>query len=84
MLAHLEVNMRNRRRPNVTWALERISCVFQEHHCLTPNEPILAPAEAHGWGEDVLNVWLPRLIKINWEDVSLLPRFSLRAACKLH
>ncbi|KAG1738427.1 uncharacterized protein EDB91DRAFT_1249341 [Suillus paluster] len=64
--AHMEANMRNRRPSvqGVTWAHERISCVFKEHHCLNPDEPIPAPAEAHGWGEDILNGWLPRRLEI--------------------
>ncbi|OAX38200.1 hypothetical protein K503DRAFT_691971 [Rhizopogon vinicolor AM-OR11-026] len=71
---HIDVNMRNRRQnvQNVTWALERISCVFQEHHCLIPDEHMPAPAEAHGWGEDVLNGWLPRRLKIDHEADGLI------------
>lgn len=69
---HIEVNVRNRPHnvQNVAWALERISCVFQEHHCLGPDEPMHAPAKAHEWGEDVLNVWLPRRLKIEHKAVS--------------
>lgn len=71
--AHMEANMPNRRPSvqGVTWAHERISCVFKEHHCLVPDEPISAPAEAHGWGEDILNVWLPRRLEIKHGTDSL-------------
>ncbi|KAG2132978.1 hypothetical protein DEU56DRAFT_739187 [Suillus clintonianus] len=66
MQAHIDANMPNR-RPSIhgmTLAHERISCVFKEHHCLIPDEPISAPVEAHGWGEDILNAWLPRRLEI--------------------
>jgi hypothetical protein len=75
---HIEVNMRNRQQnvQNVAWAVERISCVFQEHHCLISDEPMPAPAEVHGWGEDVLNVWLPPRLKIEHEAVGFFPPFG--------
>lgn len=83
--AHMEANMPNRRPSlqGVTWAHERISCVFKEHHCLVPDEPISAPAEAHGWGEDILNVWLPRRLEIKHGTVSF-PEFGLVRSIKNH
>jgi len=83
---HIEVNVRNRRPTvrGVTWAHERISCVFKEHHCLIPDEPIHAPAEAHGWGEDVLNVWLPRRLEIDHEAVSFFCVRPMRSMLRLN
>ncbi|KAF9223345.1 hypothetical protein BS17DRAFT_796036 [Gyrodon lividus] len=40
---------------------ERLSCRLEEHHCLSFNEPLLAPPCPSGLGgEDVFNAWLPR------------------------
>ncbi|KAF9238529.1 hypothetical protein BU15DRAFT_88368 [Melanogaster broomeanus] len=39
---------------------ERLSCRFEEHHCLSFDEPLLAPPCPGSEGEDVFNAWLPR------------------------
>jgi len=39
---------------------ERISCSFEEHHCLSFGEPLVAPARRDGIGEDIFNAWFPQ------------------------
>lgn len=45
---------------SVHLAQERISCSFEEHHCLSFSEPLVAPPRHDGLGEDIFNAWLPR------------------------
>ncbi|KAH7920230.1 hypothetical protein BV22DRAFT_1040065 [Leucogyrophana mollusca] len=63
--AHLNVLV-NPRGPtqNVPLYHERLACRFEEHHCLSPDEPLTAPSDAKGWGEDILSAWLPRFLKV--------------------
>ncbi|KAI6039866.1 hypothetical protein EDC04DRAFT_2567997 [Pisolithus marmoratus] len=42
----------------------RMSCRLEEHHCLRFSEPLVAPRCPNGFGEDVLNAWLPRNTRI--------------------
>ncbi|KAH7911693.1 hypothetical protein BJ138DRAFT_1113010 [Hygrophoropsis aurantiaca] len=51
--------------PHVPVYHERLTCQLEEHHCLSPYEPLIAPSDQDGWGEDILNAWLPRLLNIN-------------------
>ena len=46
---------------------------LQEHHCFRPNEPLGRGEDAEGWGDGILNAWLPQGIDIQHEEV----RFSL-------
>jgi hypothetical protein len=39
---------------------DRISLEFQEHHCLRPDEPLIAGTDETGSGDDILNAWFPR------------------------
>ncbi|KAF7977139.1 hypothetical protein HWV62_4543 [Athelia sp. TMB] len=39
---------------------DRISLEIQEHHCLSPDEPLSAGTDATGFGDDILNAYLPR------------------------
>ena len=51
---------------------ERLACHFEEHHCLRFSEPLLAPACLTGFGgEDVLNAWLPRDLRVVRKAVSI-------------
>ncbi|KAF8442276.1 hypothetical protein L210DRAFT_3477944 [Boletus edulis BED1] len=55
----------DQRRPaaSVPLVQERISCCFEEHHCLSFSEPLIAPPRHDGLGEDVFNAWLPQDFK---------------------
>ncbi|KAF8552044.1 hypothetical protein OG21DRAFT_1511976 [Imleria badia] len=61
MVAHLSAVV-DRRRPaaSVPFVQERISCAFEEHHCLSFSEPLVAPPRRDGLGEDIFNAWLPQ------------------------
>ncbi|KIJ62839.1 hypothetical protein HYDPIDRAFT_93726 [Hydnomerulius pinastri MD-312] len=60
--AHIHAVMDQRIHPtSVPLVQERLSCRFEEHHCLPFNEPLVAPlCPGELSGEDVLNAWLPR------------------------
>jgi len=51
---------------------ERMACRFEEHHCLRFNEPLVAPACPTCFGgEDILNAWLPRDLRVVRKAVSM-------------
>ncbi|KAF8840207.1 hypothetical protein BDN67DRAFT_968916 [Paxillus ammoniavirescens] len=62
MNAHIAAVMNERIPPtSVPLVQERLSCRFEEHHCLMFNEPLLAPpCPSELGGEDIFNAWLPR------------------------
>jgi hypothetical protein len=37
---------------------------FQEHHCLYPDERMVPGTDETGWGDDILNAWLPRNVTV--------------------
>jgi hypothetical protein len=87
MLAHLNPAM-DQRIPasRVPLIQERISCSFEEHHCLSFSEPLLAPLRREGLGEDIFNAWFPQDLEFTRRTVrkiytlsfnqSLFPRGS--------
>ncbi|KAH7884774.1 hypothetical protein F5I97DRAFT_1500273 [Phlebopus sp. FC_14] len=64
---HMNAIMDPRLPPmSVPLVQERIACRFEEHHCLTSNDPLVAPPCPSGLsGEDILNAWLPRDLRIS-------------------
>ncbi|KAI6133465.1 hypothetical protein EDD17DRAFT_1472565 [Pisolithus thermaeus] len=64
--AHINAPLDYRIPPNsVQMVQERLSCRFEEHHCLRFSEPLIAPPCPGGsGGEDILNAWLPRNTRI--------------------
>ena len=46
--------------------------MFEEHHCLSFSEPLLAPPRHDGLGEDILTAWLPHDLQFSRRPV----RFS--------
>ncbi|KAI6122237.1 hypothetical protein EDD16DRAFT_1477829 [Pisolithus croceorrhizus] len=63
---HINATLDHRIHPNsVQMVQERVSCRFEEHHCLRFSEPLVAPLCPSGsGGEDILNAWLPRNTRI--------------------
>lgn len=58
---------------NVPLIQERLSCRFEEHHCLRFSEPLVAPPCRSGLdGEDVFNAWLPQNMQFTRQTVSNL------------
>lgn len=43
---------------------------LREHHCLNPDQPVLAGTDAAG-GDDILSAWLPRGIVVKSLEVSI-------------
>lgn len=64
--AHINATLDYSIQPSsVQMVQERVSCRFEEHHCLRFSEPLVAPPCPSGFGgEDVLNAWLPRNTRI--------------------
>ena len=77
MLAHLNPAT-DQRIPasRVPLMQERMSCSFEEHHCLSFSEPLIAPLRRDGLGEDIFNAWLPRDLEFT--------RRTVRKAYTLH
>ncbi|KAL4062895.1 hypothetical protein J3A83DRAFT_1498675 [Scleroderma citrinum] len=49
----------------VQMSQERLACRFEEHHCLRFSKPLIAPAcPTCVGGEDILNAWLPRDLRV--------------------
>ncbi|KAH0833351.1 hypothetical protein J3R83DRAFT_12422 [Lanmaoa asiatica] len=73
MFAHLNAAM-DQRIPatSVPLVQEKISCSFEEHHCLSFSEPLLAPPRRDGFGEDIFNAWLPRDLEFTRRTVSMV------------
>lgn len=55
---------------------------FHEHHCLTPDLPLL-PGDDKNGGDDILNAWLPRGFTIKHLEVSTISFGSQSGATML-
>lgn len=54
---------------SVGMSLDRVQFELQEHHCLTTDEPLAAGTDASGYGDDILNAYLPQ--GANYSDVEV-------------
>ena len=44
---------------SVGMSLDRVQFEFREHHCIYPDEPLIAGTDESGYGDDILNAFLP-------------------------
>lgn len=49
---------------------DRLSLEIQEHHCLSPDEPLNAGTDTTGLGDNILNAFLPQGTTVTHVQVS--------------
>lgn len=58
---------------SVGMSLDRVQFKFQEHHCLAPDQPLIPGTDASGYGDDILNAFLPD--DVDYKDVEVCSTF---------
>lgn len=61
---------------SVALSQDRISLEIQEHHCLSPDEPLNTGTDATGLGDNILNAFLPEGTIITHVQVSKCQSFA--------
>ena len=44
---------------SVGMSLDRVQFEFKEHHCIQPDVPLIAGTDESGYGDDILNAFIP-------------------------
>lgn len=64
-------NILNPQNPSASVGIghNHIAFELQEHHCLSPNEPLYTGTDEAGFGDDILNAYFPKNMSVKQLEV---------------